>query len=265
MSCDEQIWMYAYSGDGLAWFKPPLGVFNLSEVRPDLSGVGVANNIVMKGGGLGILRDDRNPNPRERLHARRYKAFGEGCFGPGGASDCGGGVAISADGVAWHSHTPLPPRAGQRYDTHNNLFYDARDRRYLLTTRWEPAPANGTGKRGRRAADGEVTRNRSIAMVRSAPGGEFGGWPAEATLVASSGDAEHQLYAQVDAIRSRLMTSGLIECADARPGDVPMARAAPRPRRRLPHHGRHHRHQARVRHVPHLRRAWLSLLVAAVV
>ena len=67
----------------------------------------------------------------------------------------------------------MPPRAGQRYDTHNNLFYDARDRRYLLTTRWEPGAANDTGKRGRRAADGEVTRNRSIAMVRSAPGGEF--------------------------------------------------------------------------------------------
>ena len=56
MSCDEQIWMYAYSGDGLAWFKPPLGVFNLSEVRPDLSGVGVANNIVVKGGGLGFAQ-----------------------------------------------------------------------------------------------------------------------------------------------------------------------------------------------------------------
>ena len=55
-------------------------------MRPDLKGVGKANNAVLKGGGIGIYRDEHEKDP-----AARYKAFGEGCYGPGGTTGCVGG------------------------------------------------------------------------------------------------------------------------------------------------------------------------------
>ena len=79
------------------------------------------NNIVLQGGGIGIYRDDHDADP-----ARRFKAFGQGCFNPGGACRRqGGGVAASADGLVsgpdprsapqyTSPQHPHPPRATPR-------------------------------------------------------------------------------------------------------------------------------------------------------
>ncbi len=52
--CKTQILLYADSKDGYSWDKPDLGIVNLSEVRPDLAALGTHNNILMKGGGIGV-------------------------------------------------------------------------------------------------------------------------------------------------------------------------------------------------------------------
>lgn len=54
--CGSQILLYANSSDGLQWEKPDLGLFDVKEVRPDLASIGTKNNIIMKGGGLGIYK-----------------------------------------------------------------------------------------------------------------------------------------------------------------------------------------------------------------
>ena len=83
--CNSQIVLYANSTDGITWEKPSLNLFDVSTVRPDLKHIGKANNIVMKGGGVGVFRDDH-----EQDLARRYKALGEACYlrqGDGGDDD----------------------------------------------------------------------------------------------------------------------------------------------------------------------------------
>lgn len=77
--CGTQILLYANSSDGLSWTKPDLGLFDVGLVRKDLAHIGKHNNIILKGGGIGVYKDMHDGNA-----SRRYKAFGVGCFSPTG-------------------------------------------------------------------------------------------------------------------------------------------------------------------------------------
>ena len=177
-SCDVQLWEYATSQDGLAWDKPDLGLFDLGTVWDGFKDIGTKNNVVLKGGGIGVYRD-RNPHAPEANNASRaFKAFGVGCFGPGGGTACVSGTAVSADGLRWTDAASVSWPKPQRYDDHQNILWDARHGRYLLTTR---AYTSASG--------------RDIALATSG-GTAFGNWSKTADLVESGSEA-HQLYSQI--------------------------------------------------------------------
>ena len=105
-----QILLYANSSDGLIWEKPELGLYDVKNVRKDLAQYGKANNIIMKGGGLGIYKD-----PHEVNSSRKFKCFGEGCAGATG-------TAVSADGLIWTDPKPLSfPTPQVRFATVHGL------------------------------------------------------------------------------------------------------------------------------------------------
>ena len=186
--CSHQIVGYANSSDGLTWTKPNLGIFSdwAKNNREDLDGT--ANNIVMQGGGVGVYLDEHDPDA-----SRRYKGFGgtEGrnakqsavgaCFGPGGSSGCiGGGTGTSPDGLHWSNAKAVTWPSPQRYDCHNNLYYDAANKSYVATTRDGFSGALG----------------RTIGMTRSVPG-TFSFDTAASPPMIEHGDKDHQLYSQV--------------------------------------------------------------------
>ena len=78
----------------------------------------------------GLLRDRREANA-----SRRYKAVGRGCFGAGGTAGCVDGSGVSADGRHWTDPAPVPWPPPQRWDDHNNVFFDEVAGRYVVTTR----------------------------------------------------------------------------------------------------------------------------------
>ena len=144
-------------------------------VRPDLKGVGKANNAILKGGGIGIYRDDHEKDP-----AARYKAFGSGCYGKGGATGCVGGTAVSADGFTFTNITSLPFPKPQRYDCHSNVVWDPAQNDYIATTR--DGFSHGSG--------------RDIGIARSLPG-EFKFDTAKAPALVEQGSPSAQLYSQI--------------------------------------------------------------------
>jgi len=187
--CGTQLLLYANSTDGLAWQKPALGLFDLTQVRPDLASIGKANNVVLEGGGIGVYRDPSETDP-----SRRFKAFGPGCYGAGGAS-CrlsfpGGTVgdprypqedlAVSADGLHWSPVGAVDWPAPQRYDCHNNLFFDAPTSRYIATTRdgFSSAPGRAIG----------IANSSSAALNFDT---------SAAPKLTLSGSMQHQLYSQI--------------------------------------------------------------------
>ena len=95
-NCDRQLLLYANSTDGLRWRKPRLGLFDLAAADlPELRAYGRANNILVEAGGVGVFRDEREPNP-----SLRYKAIGPGCWTSptlsrvGDVDACGGGAPL---------------------------------------------------------------------------------------------------------------------------------------------------------------------------
>ena len=187
--CNHQIVGFANSTDGLTWAKPNLHIFSdwAKNNRADLSGT--ANNIVMQGGGVGVYFDQHEPDA-----SQRYKGFGgtEGrnanasavgaCFGPGGSSGCiGGGTGTSPDGLHWSNAKAVTWPSPQRYDCHNNLFYDAPNKSYVATTRDGFSGALG----------------RTIGLTRSAPGKGFDFSTKASPPMIEHGDKDHQLYSQV--------------------------------------------------------------------
>ena len=166
--CGSQILLYANSTDGLVWDKPDLGMFDVKEVRPDLASIGTKNNIIMKGGGLGIYKDLHDKNA-----SRRYKCFGEGCAGATG-------VAYSKDGLHFVDPQSLRFPAPQRYDCHNQVYWSPTANRYVLTTR-----DGFSGDPG-----------RTIGMLTS-EGDAFKFDTTKAPVCVEQGDAAHQLYSQI--------------------------------------------------------------------
>jgi hypothetical protein len=226
-ACSPQGLAYAESADGLAFVKPDLGLFNLSAMAtlpPFLRALGAHNNLLMVGGGLGVARDGRVAEGAPGA----FRAFGEGCFEAGGGAKSGGvgggcvaGTGASADGKSWTDAARVTWPAPQRYDCHNNLFFDnevpiapgqrgdgnggggdggggggggggdgvrsgnavsaAGSPRWLLTTRSYDASPGGVG--------------REISVVAGA-NSSFGGWPATVPVVAR-GNATEQLYSMI--------------------------------------------------------------------
>ena len=171
--CGTQLLLYANSTDGFLWKKPELGLFDLGSVRPDLKSIGTKNNIVMLGGGIGVYDDgDHDPDP-----ARRFKAFG-GTMKVGGKSFRG--TAVSADGLHWDNGTADSWPAPQRYDCHNNLFWDGPSNKYIATTR--DGFSGGSG--------------RDIGIDLSLEGA-FKFNTSKAPTLVEEGTAPHQLYSQI--------------------------------------------------------------------
>ena len=180
--CGTQILLYANSTDGLTWQKPSLGLFDVGSVRDDLKHIGRSNNIVLEGGGVGVYRD-ANADP-----SRRYVAFGPACYT--GGSSCGldfrdgqpryptQDLAFSADGLVWSDASALAWPDPQRYDCHNNLFFDGA--RWVATTR----DGFGSGP------------GRTIGMTTSA-GAALSFNTSEAPTMTLAGTADHQLYSQI--------------------------------------------------------------------
>ena len=120
--------LYAQSIDGISWIKPSLhkNSFNNST----------ANNILfVNSGGLGIYKDIYTKNTNEL-----YKAFGV-------LSSDISGIAVSKDGINWNLNKNANNikykdlSLNNRYDTHNNLFYDVnKTDKYILVTRSSDYP-----------------------------------------------------------------------------------------------------------------------------
>eukprot|EP00039_Didymoeca_costata_P002400 m.59923 g.59923 ORF g.59923 m.59923 type:complete len:495 (-) comp11280_c0_seq6:124-1608(-) len=172
--CGTQILLFANSSDGLAWDKPELGLFDVGTVRPDLAHIGTKNNILLKGGGIGVYKDEHEKNA-----SARYKAFGVGCFAKGGLSNCISGVSSSADGLVFNNPVPLPWPKPQRYDCHSNLFFDEASNKYVATTR------DYTSETGR---DIGVTFSVNETFHFSTK---------DAPPIVEQGTEDHQLYSQI--------------------------------------------------------------------
>ena len=191
--CGTQILLYANSSDGLKWDKPKLGLFDVGRIRPDLKAIGKANNIILLGGGIGVLRDESAPP------SRRYVAFGPGCYevASNGNKGCAMSwegrmlqprypqqdLAFSADGLTYSDAHAIKWPSPQRYDCHNNLFHDEISgvgKGWLATTRdgFSAAPGRTIGIAP--SLGDTLTFNLSAAPVN--------------TL---SGTTDSQLYSQI--------------------------------------------------------------------
>jgi hypothetical protein len=193
--CNSQIVLYANSTDGIHWEKPSLNLFDVSTVRPDLKHIGKANNIVMKGGGVGVFRDDH-----EQDLTRRYKALGEACYlrqGDGGDDDTNtttsvgvgdgdGGwncqnQAVSVDGLTWTDAKSVPWPSPQRFDCHNQVIWDAtHGGRYIATTR-----------------DGFSGDDGRTIGIAASPTSDFAFDTSKPPAETFHGNADHQLYSQI--------------------------------------------------------------------
>lgn len=186
-SCGTQILLYANSSDGLRWQKPELGIFDIGTIRPDLKSIGTHNNVLLVGGGIGVIRDANEPNP-----AHRYKAFGPGCYSTTASADGGCGLtfedgtleypsedlAFSADGLRWSDARSVSFPAPQRWDCHNNLEWDAASQVWLATTR-----------------DGfSAPPGRTIGIATAPATLEF---PSVAPIETLAGSDDMQLYSQI--------------------------------------------------------------------
>ena len=177
--CETQVLLYANSSDGFAWTKPRLGLFDLGSIG--LAG-GTANNVVVAGGGLGVYYDAAEPDA-----SKRYKGFGPAAWDGGVARFEAGrwtgiglaDLATSPDGLRWTGAGAVDWPAPQRYDCHNNLFYDGPSGRYVATTR------EGFG--------GPV--GRAVGVAASSTGFAFDA--AVEPIETLAGNASAQLYSQV--------------------------------------------------------------------
>lgn len=135
--CHKQVLLYANSTDGLRWRKPSLGLFDAGAVDPTLKHVGKANNMVLEGGGIGVIRDET------AAPSQRYVAFGPGCYTHADDGSCslswardvkGGALrvqypsqdlAFSTDGLTYGDARSIMWPSPQRWDCHNNLVHES--------------------------------------------------------------------------------------------------------------------------------------------
>jgi hypothetical protein len=201
----RMVLQYANSTDGIHWEKPDLGIFNFGAAGfPNYKKYGSANNIVVEGDGIGVYYDPHDPDP-----TRRYKGIGDACwlsptlafnggtcenlYAPAPGSDTKpqtrprfhGLIASSADGLLWPPKTHVrnvswPPP--QKWDTHQNVFFDDTSQTYVVTTRSVPEEPTGL--------------ERETSLTRSTgPSYDFDFTKAPPVIV--RGNLSHQTYAQV--------------------------------------------------------------------
>jgi len=130
---------YAYSNDGLRWYRPHLGMVEWNGSREnnillrDPRHQGMMRGVI----GCGIGHDERDPDP-----ARRFKMI---AAAPHGIAEQGIAVSYSADGLSWElPHRVLPPEAWPQAkdwcwgDAHNAWLHAPRLGRYVAFTQaWE--------------------------------------------------------------------------------------------------------------------------------
>jgi hypothetical protein len=109
--------LYATSRDGLKWEKPLLD-------QHGFTGAGPTNAVARDCPNAGVFRDTNPACPADR----RYKMFFD--RGPGITF-----VAFSADGIRWADPISVTIPGFKVGDTHNNAFWDARLKKYVLFTR----------------------------------------------------------------------------------------------------------------------------------
>jgi len=159
---------YAVSKDGIHWDKPELGLVEFDGNKK--------NNIVMRGKemkgvfygphGAGVFKDTHEPDPAKRykmiLRARRMA------------------VSYSADGLRWCEPIQCP-EINAAGDTHNNVFWDPYNKRYMGYVRtWREDEDDA---RTRARGDGE----RVVGFTQSI---DFESWtPARNVLRDYDGDA----------------------------------------------------------------------------
>lgn len=153
---------YATSEDGIAWYKPELGIVEYERNS--------ANNILWRGNegtralragphGAGIFKDLRDPDP-----TRRYKALLKSEILS---------VAFSADGIHWNPPIACP-EANSAGDTHNNAFWAPTLDEYVgMTRQWSKS------------------FRRQVASTSSV---DFLHWE-ETQVVLEGSDRTHQTYA----------------------------------------------------------------------
>ena len=181
--CEKQVLLYANSTDGLAWHKPTLGLYDIGPPHHK------ENNVVLYGGGLGVTYDAHDPDSSQH----RYVGLGRACWASGTcpldavrtssdgvASDSDADLAVSADGLIWHGVATLAWPSPQRYDCHNQVFWDEPLQRYVAVTR--------------DGFSGPV--GRTIGITTS-PTGALGFDTTAAPLEALYGDEQRQLYSQI--------------------------------------------------------------------
>ncbi|MGE0755567.1 MAG: hypothetical protein AB7F89_19130 [Pirellulaceae bacterium] len=133
--------LYATSGDGVAWQRPPLGLFEFRGSRE--------NNIVLSHYGHhdlyspSVVRDDRELDPR-----RRYKmVWWDFPKGPQGYQDDGMCVGFSPDGIHWEKYAgnPVLPALQRERSISDvmSVMYDSRAEKFVVYAKgWaEPWPA----------------------------------------------------------------------------------------------------------------------------
>ena len=119
--------LYAKSNDGINWDK---AVLNINEWNGNTN-----NNIMfLNSAGIGIFKDKYGTNNESEL----YKAFGQLPGMPTSGGIGTGGIASSANGINnWSKFQTLfiNKTTYQKWDTHNNMFYDLKRKKYIGITR----------------------------------------------------------------------------------------------------------------------------------
>ena len=154
---------YATSNDGISWHKPDLGLVEYAgSTRNNILWRGREGSSALRAGphGVGIFKDDREPEP-----TRRYKAILKSEILS---------VAFSRDGVHWD--TPIDcTDVDSSGDTHNNAFWAPTLGKYVgITRQW-----------------GDKPFRRQVARTWSH---DFVDWE-DSQVVLEGLDGEHQTYA----------------------------------------------------------------------
>jgi len=119
---------YAYSEDGITWETPDLGLFEVNGNKH--------NNVVQLSGASGVIKDNRDADPNRRYKMiyksganstpedrRRERHFRLWMW-----------MSYSPDGIHWTNDmdTEMPRWRGAHGDTHNQILWDERIRKYVI-------------------------------------------------------------------------------------------------------------------------------------
>eukprot|EP01084_Bolivina_argentea_P288406 495000_1 len=109
--------LYATSDDGINWTKPKLNLITINSSN--------ANNAVCKGcHGWGVWRDKQDNNTYKMFGAIWRPEYNTAC----NTNDNCTVIGISTDGIRWNKFKQL--NLGNRWDTHNIMFYDPSHNNY---------------------------------------------------------------------------------------------------------------------------------------